>query len=75
MRKNSVISASMHRSWSSLRHFSVGNLRMDYMIPLRGFGTYDFSPISGFLPVGPSCNESSETRNEQQRKISKEEVF
>ena len=35
MRKNSVVSASMHRSWSSLRHFDVGNLRMDCMIPSR----------------------------------------
>ena len=45
------------------------------MIPSRVFGTYDFSPNSGFLSVGTSCNESKETRNEQQRKISKEEVF
>ena len=64
--------ASMHRSWSSL---SVGNLRMDCMIPSRGFGTYDFSPTSGLLSVGPSYNENRETRNEQQRKISKEEVL
>ena len=39
---------------------------------IKRFGTYDFSPNSGFLSVGTSCNESRETRNEQQRKISKE---
>ena len=39
------------------------------------FGTYDFSSTTGFLSVGPSYNENREIRNEQQRKISKEEVF
>ena len=34
--KSSAISANMHRKRSSLRHFGVGNLKMDYMIPSRG---------------------------------------
>ena len=61
MRKNSVISSSMHRNWSSPRHFGVGNLSMDCMILSRDIGTFDFSPTGEFLSVGSSCNESGET--------------
>ena len=34
-----------------------------------------FPPVGELLLVGPSCNESGETRNQQQRKVSKEEVL
>ena len=35
-KKNLAILASMHRNWSSPRHFGAGNLRMDCMIQSRG---------------------------------------
>ena len=35
MKKNLAMLVNMHRNWSSLRHFGVGNLRMDCMIPSR----------------------------------------